>query len=403
MDILFLSSWFPYPPDNGARLRVYNLIRRLAPRHRIALLSFTRDGEPADPAPIAPFCQRIETVPLPPFRPQRLDALVGLFSPQPRSVVATHSQQMAAALAQALQEPCDLVMACEIGPGTGTAPYLTGRERVPCLIEDLELSMIQGKIAAQRTLAGRWRHRLTWWKLQRYAGHLLRHAAGCTVASNEEERLVRRLAPAGLPLAVVPNGLDIGRYDGPFDSPRPHTLIFPGALTYPVNRQAMHFFLSKIFPRLRATDPQLTLSITGSTDHVPSDMLPRQPGVLLTGYLADVRPAIAESWACVVPLREGGGTRLKILEAMALGTPVVATSKGAEGLAVTPEENILIADEPAAFADAVMRLLSDPALRARLAANGRTLVRERYSWEQIGETVEQFLQQLVTQSPRRAA
>jgi ABC-type polysaccharide/polyol phosphate transport system ATPase subunit len=116
------------------------------------------------------------------------------------------------------------------------------------------------------------------------------------------------------------------------------------------------------------------------------------PDVLL---IDDVRPTVAQSWACVVPLRVGGGTRLKILEAMALGTPVVSTSKGAEGLEVTPGEDILIADEPTEFADAILRLLDDPARRAKLAANGQRLVRERYGWDQIGKKLDQLLHQVV--------
>jgi glycosyltransferase involved in cell wall biosynthesis len=136
-------------------------------------------------------------------------------------------------------------------------------------------------------------------------------------------------------------------------------------------------------------------------DGVPVDRLPANDGLVLTGYLDDVRPTVARSWACVVPLRVGGGTRLKVLEAMALGTPVVSTSKGAEGLEVTSGEDILIADEPADFADATLRLLDDPALRAELAANGRRLVRGRYGWDQIGEELNRFLHQVVREYRHR--
>jgi len=118
---------------------------------------------------------------------------------------------------------------------------------------------------------------------------------------------------------------------------------------------------------------------------------------VLTGYLDDIRPAVVQSWACIVPLRIGGGTRLKILEAMALGTPAVSTSKGAEGLAVTHDKDILIADEPADFAEAVLCLLDDVGLRQRLAANGRRLVEERYSWDAIALELERLLCQVVGQ------
>ena len=203
------------------------------------------------------------------------------------------------------------------------------------------------------------------------------------------------IAPNYRRVVVVPNGVDLDWYKGDFGAPEPGTLVFPGALTYNANFDAMTFFLHQVFPLIKARRPGAILRITGKTNGVLVDRLPLDESVILTGYLDDVRPTVAQSWACVVPLRVGGGTRLKVLEAMALGTPVVSTSKGAEGLEVTPGEDILIADEPTEFADAVLRLLDDPALRAKLAANGRRLVRERYGWEQIGKKLDQLLHQVV--------
>jgi glycosyltransferase involved in cell wall biosynthesis len=194
---------------------------------------------------------------------------------------------------------------------------------------------------------------------------------------------------------VVPNGVDLDRYKDDFGAPEPGTLVFPGALTYGANFDAMAFFLNQVFPLVKARWPEVILRITGRANGVPVDRLPLDERVILTGYLDDVRPTVAQSWACVVPLRIGGGTRLKILEAMALGTPVVSTSKGAEGLEITPGEDILIADEPTEFADAVLRLLDDPVLRTELAANGQRLVREQYGWEQIGKKLSQLLHQVV--------
>ena len=293
------------------------------------------------------------------------------------------------------ERPYNIVVASEIGAGTGTSSYLTGKEGVPCIIEDLELSMIQSRIQAQHPLAGQWRRRLTWWKLQGYIRRHLRRVAGCTVASEKEKELVRQLAPDDLPLAVVPNGVDLDACRGDFGPPRPDSLIFSGALSYSANFDAMEFFLSDVFPLVKAKRPGATLRITGCNDGVPVERLPLGNGAILTGYLDDIRPTISQSWASVVPLHQGGGTRLKILEAMALGTPVVSTAKGAEGLEVTPGENILIADEPAEFADTVLDLLEDRALRERLAANGRRLVEEHYSWEMCARELEQLLYRVV--------
>jgi glycosyltransferase involved in cell wall biosynthesis len=180
-------------------------------------------------------------------------------------------------------------------------------------------------------------------------------------------------------------------------------LVFPGALTYDANFDAMAFFLRKVFPAVKVRQPAVVLRITGKTDGVLVNRLPLDERVILTGYLEDIRPTVAQSWVCVVPLRVGGGTRLKILEAMALGTAVVSTSKGAEGLEVTPGEDILIADEPTEFADAVLCLLDEQALRAKLAVKGRRLVHERYGWEHITKKLEQLLYQVVEEHMERTA
>jgi glycosyltransferase involved in cell wall biosynthesis len=382
-------------------MRLFHLLRQLGRQHEIALLSFVQDGPVSQGEwdAVNSFCQVLGTVPRRYFRPSRPRALLRLFSPLPRSVLETYSPEMEALVRHALhQQPFDLIIASEIGPGISTPTYVLKVNTVPCVIEDLELSMIHNKILAEDGWAGRMRHRLTWWKQRRYASHLLRQVAGCTVASREEQALLHSIVPRFESLAVIPNGVDLEAYEGDWGPPEPDALIFPGALTYQANFDAMVFFIGRILPRILAQRPGATLRITGRTDGVPLQRLPVGDGVVFTGYLKDVRPAVAQACVCVVPLLTGGGTRLKILEAMALGTPVVSTSRGTEGLEVTPGEEILVADEPAEFAEAVLRLLGDERLRCRLAANGRRLVREKYGWGRIGEELDQFLHRVVQRS-----
>jgi glycosyltransferase involved in cell wall biosynthesis len=142
----------------------------------------------------------------------------------------------------------------------------------------------------------------------------------------------------------------------------------------------MVWFLREVYPHVQAQVTDVRLSITG--DHADRP-LPPASNVALTGFVDDVRPLIARSWGSVVPLHTGGGTRLKILEAMALGTPVVATPKGAEGLDVQDGEHILIADTPETFAQQVIHLLKKPELRQQLADNAHQLIREKYDWEVV--------------------
>jgi glycosyltransferase involved in cell wall biosynthesis len=186
---------------------------------------------------------------------------------------------------------------------------------------------------------------------------------------------------------VVSNGID-SQFNHPgLAEPIPGSLVFNGALTYQANFDAMDYFLREIFPFILDQVPHTQLSITGSNHGVPLDALPTVDHVRFTGYLEDIRPAVAGSWACIVPLRVGGGTRFKILEAMALGTPVVSTLKGAEGLDVEPGKHILIADTPEEFAMQTVSLLRNPELRNMIATNAAFLVNEKYEWTKITENL----------------
>jgi glycosyltransferase involved in cell wall biosynthesis len=184
---------------------------------------------------------------------------------------------------------------------------------------------------------------------------------------------------------AVPNGVDTRHNRPGVAAVKPHSLVYNGALTYSANYDAMHYFLAEIYPLIKTAVPEVSLSITGSTKGVDLARLALDESVRLTGYVEDVRVPVAEAAVCVTPIRQGGGTRLKILEAMALGTAVVSTAKGAEGLDVVDGEHLLLADTPEAFAHSVLSLLRDPARRGELAAAARRRVEERYDWEQIGQ------------------
>jgi glycosyltransferase involved in cell wall biosynthesis len=157
-------------------------------------------------------------------------------------------------------------------------------------------------------------------------------------------------------------------------------MIFTGAFTYEPNYEAMCWFVQNVYPDILRRIPQSKLTITGN--HA-GKALPSENHITLTGFVEDVRPLIARSWCSIVPLHTGGGTRLKILEAMALGTPVVASSKGAEGLEATHGEELLIADDPHAYVSAIQDLFSNSELRQRLATNAYEMVSTRYNWSLV--------------------
>jgi len=390
--ILFLSPWFPYPPVNGSKIRIYNLVRALAREHEVSLLSFVREGEVVDEQGLRELCCSVQTLPWREFVPRRVRALLGFLSPLPRSVVDTHSPEMESLVRARVQhERPDVIVASQMG----TAWYASVVDGIPRILDEVEIGAIHDAWANAPTRFSRWRRALTWAKVRRYAGMVARAFDVCTVVSDKERALLRQAAPDYEAVHVVPNGVDLENLRPGMAEPQPGTLVYNGALTYSANYDAMRYFLEAILPQIRAQSPEVTMRITGSTQGVDIPALRLPESVALTGYLPDVRPAVAGAWACVVPLRAGGGTRLKILEAMALGTPVIATTKGAEGLDVRPGEDILIADDPADFAAQTVRLLRDSDLRRRLSRSGRALVEARYGWDAIGQQFAQIVESVV--------
>ncbi|MDH4135798.1 MAG: glycosyltransferase family 4 protein [Anaerolineae bacterium] len=397
MKVLVLSGWFPYPPDNGSKIRAFNLIRQMASRHEITLISFSDDlpGHSERKAFLRPYCRQVHIVPSIHFNPHRWRAILGALSLTPRFVIDTFSVEMQQAIEHLTKEnDFDVLIALE-----GTAFYAKDIKGPLKVVDDLQLASWRDAFSGQLGLMARLRYGPAWWKFKRMVRQFVDAFDAYVVVSDREREHIEAVVPLALskPSAVIPNGVDWGSYVGDFGAPRPESLVFSGALTFFANLWAMEFFLRDIHPLIKRKRPGVVLRITGKTTGVPLEKLPKRDGVIFTGYLDDIRPCIAQSWVSVVPLNIGGGTRLKILEAMALGTPVVSTSKGAEGLEVTPGEDILIADEPTEFADAVLRLLDDQALRAKLAAHGRRLVKERYSWETCAQKLEQLLCQVVEQ------
>jgi glycosyltransferase involved in cell wall biosynthesis len=378
MRILFLSRWFPYPADNGSKIRVFNMLRQLSARHEIALLSFYDGAAPPDDAAlreVGKYCADGCFLPYQEFRPTSARALYGLLDSRPRYLVDTHNAAMESAAVDGAEQ-CDLVVASQLSMG----PYAQAVRGKPALLEELELGSFAEMDDETATIRARIRSRATLLKLNAYVRRMLPRFTVCTVASEAERANLRRIAPNYRNVEVIPNAVDVPYYDADFGTPCPNTLVFCGALTFRANYDAIHYYLTEIDPALTARVPERTLRVTGSITDVSLAALPPAAGVHYTGYVDDVRPVVAQSWASIVPLRKGGGTRLKILESMALGTPVVSTSKGAEGLDVVDGENILLADEPREFAAKLTRLLQSPELRQRLSAAGRNLVASRYDW-----------------------
>jgi polysaccharide biosynthesis protein PslH len=399
MNILFLSRWYPYPVDNGSKIRVYNLISHLASRHRVDLISFEDCPIPEDSLKaMKSLCSEVKTTPYRPFCPNRPQAILGYISRDPRSVKDTYDQKMAALVEEAFsRRNYDVVIASQLD----MAPYALLAKKSARILEEIELTTFYEVSKLPAPLLTTIRRKMMWKKWVHYVGSLLPSFDGATVVSDEERKLVSESAAARPPLRVIPNGVDVASLDGDFGQPVPGTLVFSGSLTYGPNYEAMAYFLSDIFPRVQERFPKATISITGKLDGVPVDRLPRRPGVKFTGFLEDVRPTISRSWANVVPMHTGGGTRLKVIESLGLGTPVVSTSKGVEGLNLVPGKDYLHGDDSGSFASALVKLLEDRSLRDRVSLHGRRTVAERFDWGKIGPCFCDFVETVASNYDRQ--
>jgi glycosyltransferase involved in cell wall biosynthesis len=236
---------------------------------------------------------------------------------------------------------------------------------------------------------------VNWRKLRREEIDDWRRFDGVTFTSRPDEERARAIVPT-MRSAVVPNAVDLRSYrplpgDPPSDG---STVMFFGINDYYPNSDGILFFVREVWPLLAASHPRARLKIVGPRP--TREILAQQsPRLEVTGAVDDVRAHLASAAAVIVPLRVGGGTRLKVLEAMAMAKPIVSTRIGAEGIEVVDDKHLLLADAPAQFAEAVGRVLDEPGLAARLGAEGRALVTARYSWEASARGLEEFLRELL--------
>ena len=376
MKILFLSNWYPYPPRNGSELRVYNLLRGLGQYHDISLISFAEIGGCTSPPPeLERICKKVHVVQKRSYNPRRLRALMGLFSPTPRVLVDRYVPAMADRIEAEIQiGGYDLLIASQ----WYMASYYQGQ--IPAIFEEAEVGVFVNKRANAPSALHKIRRGLTSTKLKYYLRRLMFRFRSCTVVSEEERSLLKNIVPGYDHIEVIPNGVNLSDYEAIGEKPETDSLIFTGSFKYRPNYEAMLWFVREVYPRVAAEVPGVQLVITGDNANLP---FPKGNNIHLTGFVDDVRPLIASAWISLAPLWYGGGTRLKILEAMALRTPVIATSKGAEGLEVRNGEHLFMADSPEDFANMTVRLLKEPGLRKQLVANAYELVCEKYDWRVI--------------------
>ena len=399
LKILFLSPTVPFPLTDGGRIRVFNLLKQIARKNSVTLLAL--ETQPTDAEGVAELQQlgiRVHLVPnaqsLPPIS---LGTLLKAFLRRQPITVARY----------------DLPAYCQkfrelIATGTfdlvhyemfHTAQFHT-ETRLPSVLSQQNVDSeiwrrLRDETANPFYKLAYWTQHLTF---QRYERVLSPKFDAVTCTSDIDAAVFQRHCAEDA-IEIIPNGVDVTHYLPDFSAEVPAHLIYIGSMDWYPNEDAVSFFGDQVLPRIQARVPDVRFSIVGGNPSVRVQKLAERKGVVVTGRVPEIKPYFAEATVFVVPLRIGSGTRLKILEALAMGKAIVSTSVGAEGLDLKDGEEIFIADEPIVFADAVIRLLTDASLRRRAGEKGRARVERDYDWRSIGEKLHEVYTKILDEHP----
>jgi polysaccharide biosynthesis protein PslH len=396
--ILWVKIGGLWPLDRGGRLRSFHLISELSRRHRMTVLTtHSGDSDPHGLATALPACQRITS--LPHDMPKKEStafarALVrSWFSPLPVDLWK--------AQAAALRAETDCLMKAGqvdlcVSDFLASAPNVPWGGPVPVLLFAHNVEHVIWKRLAE-TERRAWRRALLaleWRKMRRWEAATCARASLTVAVSEPDRALLAALAP-GARVAASSTGVDTSYFRGNGIPEVPTRLVFTGSMDWYPNEDAMLHFVERILPLVRREIPQVRTTVVGRNPSERLRSVAAAAGIQVTGTVDDVRPYVARAAIYIVPLRVGGGTRLKIFEALAMGKAVVATSVGAEGLPLRPDHEFVQADDPPEFATAVVSLLRNPERRRAIATQGRRLVEERYSWRQIAQQFEGWCEEVV--------
>jgi polysaccharide biosynthesis protein PslH len=405
LNILFVCGYPASPPEYGGQRRLEGLMKELARRHEVSAAAlFNPELDPVrSERAMRVYCRDVRLIPAP---GQGLAKRVA----QARSLFSRDSFEARNFALPAFQRALDELLSRRdfdiVIPSAGLflTRYQFRRARPEAALPRLVLDEhniefdLQRQMAKTGSLLRRMHNAVNWPKLRREEIDDWRRFDGVTFTSTPDEERARALVPS-MRSAVVPNAVDLRSFQpGPGDPPSDGcTVMFFGINDYYPNTDGILFFVREVWPRLAASHPRARLKIVGPRP-TPEILAQRSARVEVTGAVDDVRAHLAEAAAVIVPLRVGGGTRFKVLEAMAMAKPIVSTTIGAEGLDVVHERHLLLADEPAQFAAAVGRVLDDASLAARLGEEGRALVNARFSWDASARRLEEFLREILATS-----
>ena len=403
MKILWLKTGPLHPLDTGGKIRTFNMLRALKRNHHVTYLSLCPLGISEDVRKsAAEYCQRAAWIPWHEARKGSAGfysqlAANFLSSKLPFVMQKYRSAKMAAAVHELdTATTCDLIISDFLTPAVNL--IWPGRAlKTPTLLFQHNVeARIWERLHDNATGVKRAYLRGQWSRMKRFERATCLRFDGVVGVSDEDCAIFKSEYKLPNVLGAVPTGVDCDYFAESKWPRQEHSLVFLGSMDWMPNIDAVEFFTNEIWATIRKQFPHATFTIVGRNPPPKiKELEKRVPGVHVTGTVDDVRPFLAAAAAMIVPLRVGGGTRIKIFEGMATGIPVVSTRIGAEGLPVTPGENILLADTPQDFAARIAELFTQPQHAAQVGANGRKLVQKKFGWDAVNEIFEVHCQRAV--------
>jgi sugar transferase (PEP-CTERM/EpsH1 system associated) len=387
MRVLFVTPRFPFPPLKGDQVIAYHRLRALGHRHEITLLSLVESAdEAAGAAELEQFCSAVHTVTLPRWRSYANVLLGAPRSPLPLQLLYYHSAEFG----RRLHELCaggrfDVVHAYF----HRVAPYCRGVDtpKVLELMDSMQLRM--ARYVAAEPPPKRWLYREELRRITPYERAVVSEFDHVLVVSEQDKQLL-----PGRHVSVLPNGVDTDHFVPRPERRSPSTLVFSGNMHYEPNMQAVTWFVQRCLPLVRAAAPDATLVVAGADPHPTVAGLARYPGVRVTGFVPSMPDVLNHASVAVAPMQSGSGIQNKVLEAMACGLPVVASSLALGGIGAQPGRDLVVADGEQETAEAVVALLEDARRAAEMGESARAYVVREHSWERAGERVEEIYRRL---------
>lgn len=401
MKILFTCKEFPHSKVIGGPIIIYNRLKYLSRNHTVSLAAFFREEEKKYISSVKPFCHDLQLIPFPPKRSPLKASWDFFTSSVPHYFLRIHgSQKMAKTISEMVRKDrYDFVIAeySVMGQFLNRSALLPPVRRVISVHECYYLARLKAYRQCRLGLE-KLKEAINLKGLKKYEFKMYRMADKVLTLTPQGKEELLKIDPE-LDIAVVPHGVDTNSFSFSAFQEKVKNIVFVGNYLHYPNVDAVLFFFKEIWPLLKSRLPEVKFIVVGQAPPPEIKNLDQDKSITITGRVDDVRPFLKKGRAFICPVRLGGGFRGKILEAMAIGRPVVSTSLGAEGFPAQQRENIILADEPEEFAQGVLDLMTDDALFERIRTNARKLVEEKYAWEKGVEIMERVLENMMKNMP----